>query len=388
VAHDQIRISREDLYEKVWTLPLRKLAPEFGLSDVGLAKICKRHSIPLPGLGYWTRVQFGKHPKRGTLPELEKTASSHTEIVIKPTPASGILKDLSGKIKAEAIRIQISDTDEVSHPLAIRTHKLLLHATKNEHGLLTPKSGAVSHIYVSDVALKRALRILSGLLRTLEEHNFTVKWGTDSNSSRLSIVALDEDLGLVISEKIDAVPHTLTQQELAQKKRGQWVWPPKWDYRSTGNLRLSIEGAPQGIRHSWGDGAVQRVEDCLGKFIASLPIVAEARKREREEHQQREQERKERATLEQERRERLEEYERRAKVLTKLAGKWKEARLMRDFATAFAKASSELCRTAAGKREAELFFIAAMDYAESVDPFSCPANVITEFRNFGKTHFF
>jgi hypothetical protein len=208
----------------------------------------------------------------GNASQLEKTASSQTEIVIKPTPAGRILKDLSGTVKAELIRIQISDTDEVSHPLSIRTQKLLSHATKNERGLLTPKNGAASHISVSDVALKRALRILSGLLRILEEHNFTVKWGTDPNSSRLSIVALDEDLGLVISEKIDAVPHTPTEQELAQKKkRGQWVWPPKWDYRSTGNLRLSIEGAPQGIRHSWGDGAVQRVEDCLGKFIASLP---------------------------------------------------------------------------------------------------------------------
>jgi hypothetical protein len=117
-------------------------------------------------------------------------------------------------------------------------------------------------------------------------------------------------------------------------------------------------------------------------------IVAEVRKREREEHQRRKQEWEERAKLEEERREQREEYQRRAMILTKLAGKWNEARLMRDFAAAFAKASSELCRTQAGKREAELFFIAAMEYAESVDPFSCPANVITEFRNFGKTHFF
>jgi hypothetical protein len=151
---------------------------------------------------------------------------------------------------------------------------------------------------------------------------------------------------------------------------------------------LSIEGAPQGIRHSWGDGAAQRVEDCIGKFIASLPIVAEARKREREEHRRREHEWEEQAKLEEERRERLEEYQRRAKVLTKLTGKWNEARLIRDFAVAFAKASSELCRTGAGKREAELFFIAAMEYAESVDPLNCIPNVITEFRNFGKTHFF
>jgi hypothetical protein len=387
VPHDQIRISREDLYEKVWTSPLRKLAPQFGLSDVGLAKICKRHSIPLPGLGYWTRVQFGKHVKREPLPQLEKTARNQIEIVIQPTPASAILKDVSSIVKVEPVQIQLSDTEPISHPLAIRTQKLLSHATKNERGLLIPKNGNVSHISVSDAALPRSLRILSGVLRVLEEQSFTIKWGTDGES-KLCILAFDEELGLTISEKIDAVPHTLTEQELARQKRGQWIYPPKWDYRSTGNLRLSIEGAPQGIRHSWGDGAEQRVESCIGKFMASLPIVAEARKRQREEQRRREQEWEERRRREQEEQARREERERRAEVLTKLAQEWSDAQRIRDFAVAFAKASSQFCRTEAGKREAEMFFIAAMEYADSVDPLNCIPNVITEFRHAKRKHRF
>lgn len=46
-----IKITREELYEKVWNTPMQKLAMEFGLSDVGLAKLCKRHQIPVPGRG-------------------------------------------------------------------------------------------------------------------------------------------------------------------------------------------------------------------------------------------------------------------------------------------------------------------------------------------------
>lgn len=387
MSYDQIRISREDLYERVWTSPLRRLAPEFGLSDVGLAKICRRYSIPLPGLGYWTRVQFGKHPKREPLPQLEKTASNQTDIVIQPTPAKAILEDVNTTVKTETVRIRLSDTEPVSHALALRTQKLLSHATKNERGLLTPKSGLVSHISVSAVALSRALRILSGLLRVLEEQNFTIRWATEQGS-KLRIVALDEELGLAISEKIDAVPHTLTEQELSRQKRGQWIYPPKCDYRSTGKLRISIEGAPQGIRHSWGDGAEQWVENCVGKFIASLPIVAEARKREREESRRREKEWQERRKREEEERAQQEEYERRAEVLTKLAQEWNSARLIREFGAAFAKASSHLCRTVAGKREAELFFIAAMEYADSVDPLNCIPNVITAFRHAGRKHGF
>ncbi len=46
---------REELYERVWTTPMRKLAQEFKYSDGGLAKLCRRHHTPIPGLGYWRK---------------------------------------------------------------------------------------------------------------------------------------------------------------------------------------------------------------------------------------------------------------------------------------------------------------------------------------------
>ena len=96
-----------------------KACPEFGHSDVGLAKICKRPFIPLPGLGYWTRVQFGKHPKREPLQQLEETAKNQAEIVIQPTSANSILKDLSSMVRAAPVQIRLSEIEPISHPLAI-----------------------------------------------------------------------------------------------------------------------------------------------------------------------------------------------------------------------------------------------------------------------------
>ncbi len=40
------RIRRAELYKEVWTTPIHQLAKKYGLSDVGLAKICKRYNIP------------------------------------------------------------------------------------------------------------------------------------------------------------------------------------------------------------------------------------------------------------------------------------------------------------------------------------------------------
>ena len=54
------QVSRETLYEQVWSTPMTKLAKEYGISDVALAKICKKLNVPYPGRGYWRRKETGK----------------------------------------------------------------------------------------------------------------------------------------------------------------------------------------------------------------------------------------------------------------------------------------------------------------------------------------
>jgi hypothetical protein len=47
---------------------MSKLARRLGISDVGLAKACRRADIPLPGVGYWAKLQYGKKVPRIPLP--------------------------------------------------------------------------------------------------------------------------------------------------------------------------------------------------------------------------------------------------------------------------------------------------------------------------------
>ena len=62
------KLSRQQLYEQVWSVSASRLATEFGLSDVGLAKLCKRHDIPRPPRGYWAKKEVGKAPAQTPLP--------------------------------------------------------------------------------------------------------------------------------------------------------------------------------------------------------------------------------------------------------------------------------------------------------------------------------
>jgi hypothetical protein len=81
MSSSSISIKRSDLYEKVWTLPLIKLAQEYGISDTGLGKICKRNNIPKPGLGYWAKLELGKSVRKTPLPPHVK---GDYEITITP----------------------------------------------------------------------------------------------------------------------------------------------------------------------------------------------------------------------------------------------------------------------------------------------------------------
>jgi hypothetical protein len=77
-------ITREELYEQIWKLPATKLAKELGISDVALAKICRKLNVPKPGPGHWRLVRLGWEMERPPLPALEEEARK--EAVIDPEP--------------------------------------------------------------------------------------------------------------------------------------------------------------------------------------------------------------------------------------------------------------------------------------------------------------
>jgi hypothetical protein len=47
-----ITINRNELYEQVWNEPVSRETPKYGISDVGLKKICRKDNVPTPPLGY------------------------------------------------------------------------------------------------------------------------------------------------------------------------------------------------------------------------------------------------------------------------------------------------------------------------------------------------
>lgn len=56
-------VTREDLYILVWKMPTTQVAKILGVSDVAVAKRCKKLNVPKPPRGYWAKVQSGLSPE-------------------------------------------------------------------------------------------------------------------------------------------------------------------------------------------------------------------------------------------------------------------------------------------------------------------------------------
>ncbi len=73
-------LTREALYDLVWTTPLSTLAQRWGLSRNGLAKICDRLLVPYPGRGYWN----ARRAERPPLPPAPPGSEVALDLSVRP----------------------------------------------------------------------------------------------------------------------------------------------------------------------------------------------------------------------------------------------------------------------------------------------------------------
>lgn len=81
-----VHLDRPTLFERVWSVPVDKLAKEWGLSGRGLSKACSRLKVPVPPRGYWARVAAGQRVHRPKLPILPPGQAEEILICV-PEPA-------------------------------------------------------------------------------------------------------------------------------------------------------------------------------------------------------------------------------------------------------------------------------------------------------------
>jgi hypothetical protein len=160
LSYRTVTFTREELFQRVWAEPLLKLAAEIGVSDVGLAKACRRAEIPLPGRGHWAKS--GKH--RPSPPKLPKTTAQATETISFQVLAEPEARLPRPERPSGATPITVPATLEAPDPLVRATLKVLSKAKVYEGRLLT-KGHTVLAVRISRTVLDRAMLLLDTLIK-------------------------------------------------------------------------------------------------------------------------------------------------------------------------------------------------------------------------------
>jgi hypothetical protein len=368
MTQTRIRLTRAELYEKVWITPVRTIAKEFGMSDVGLAKICRKHGIPIPPLGYWRKTETGHKVVR---PPLSPATNGPETLGIS------VRERLPPELAALAAEppLEIAIPSELSHDLVTRTEKLLASGKENEKKLVVPKDGTLAHLLVSREQMARALRIMNALFLALEERGHSISWPKEKEAA-LTLGIDGETVRFCVLEIIESLQHVMTPAEQKHPWRA-----PKWDYKLTGKLRFRMDNLPYsaGVRGTWSDGKCQRLEKCIGDFIVGLRIAAAALKKNRQEIEERERRWEEERKQQEEQRRRAAEHKRKAEFVTELMRNWEEAQKVRTFAKALAESSSKLELSDEQKSDIQQAVHWTTEYAELIDPLIDLTDSIAEF---------
>lgn len=185
-----MEFTRKELYEKIWTKPMTHVAKEVGLSDVGLGKVCKKHNIPKPSLGYWAKIAHGYKIKKPRLPALEKGASDRIIIIgyVPPKPPLDekqldVAQREVNRVNKIIASVSVADSDEAIHSLIIRARKNFSYARTLENGILLPQCKYHLDLKVTKDSLDRALSILNGLFKLLDQCEYAIKIKKDLPST-------------------------------------------------------------------------------------------------------------------------------------------------------------------------------------------------------------
>lgn len=300
--------TREEFYELVWSKPLTRLAKEFYMSDVALHKICRKHDIPNPPLGWWNKKEAGKPVERTPLPKaMEGTAR---KILIANADLSKEASTLSAV--REQARIHASGGDDADegppHPIVSRTLAALRKAEKPEKGLVSVSGRGLIRCSIAPASTDRMGVGLSRIVRAVALQGFQIK----EDGDWVGFVSETETLGFSITETVKRVPYVLTpseaKQQAAYEKREErrlrssswrdFEFAPhfqEWDYQPTGQLAIELEQVWGDVRprSTFRDGKIQRFETMASDVAVAVAVLAAAKTDERLKQAARERKRKE-----------------------------------------------------------------------------------------------
>lgn len=275
MANEPIVLTRETLYQQVWSEPIIHVARRVGLSGRGLGKLCARYSIPVPPRGWWAKKQHGHNVRQTPLPPVGDPRLER--IVLHPSDSAPLEVEAPELLRESSPewRIDVDEELQISHPLVKRAATAIRTSScdpskrpafpwnrRHQAKLSRPGPGCLD-VSVSKALVSRALRIMQALLTAFDKRGYEV---SVSPEDATIVKVLDEPFQIALTERF--------KQVFVKHRYGQGM-----ELEPSGRLMLRIGSSDSttGIV----DKPAQLIESLLNRFVAQLVRRALDAKRDR-----------------------------------------------------------------------------------------------------------
>lgn len=298
-----MNLSRKELYELAWSKPMTALAKEYGFSDGGFAKICRRHQVPIPPRGYWAKKTAGANVPKIKLPSKNENEMVYIE-TRKPISDEDVLEKQakSNQEKTEILKIgNIKVPTDISEPHKF-TSNTRIHFDKKIKKINTAKEsktlpnnylsiinlmyrGRIDchenncfNLTVSENLVDRALIFLDTLTKEMELRGFKIQSNRE-NKFAASVIAIkdNEKINFQISEGYKYQPLDKNSKKMSELER--LLYSDK-EPVPTGKLTFSAHTIESHIGKNWTDGK-RLIEETLPNIIHELINLSTRQKQHR-----------------------------------------------------------------------------------------------------------
>lgn len=362
------RLTREQLYDLVWSEAMHRLAKQIGISDVAIAKHCRKIGVPIPKRGYWNKRQAGHGVKRTPLPErdlatvnlvtLSGTLPTELRARIKGQPGISDAADedielLTSRLRKRLGKVTVPRDLSNAHPII---KGLLEKDEKIRREALTQRF-AWRQPYFDSPFERRRLRFLNGLFLGFAKIGGSLWLRGDTA----------RELGVHIGNA--GFRFELDKTGQLRRRGGSGASEGK------GRLYLSVSANAPGVTTRWEDGDASPLESQITEVIVGMLVAGEHSHRHCLERQaaweRRQREEAERAEIRRKEEEERRERERlaaieKAKVDELLQGAeaYRAAHNLREYIKAIKVAAGEH----AGTMEFQTWYAWAFAEADKLDP--------------------
>jgi hypothetical protein len=326
-------LKRSELYELVWKQPVRTVAADIGISDVALAKACRKHKIPMPGRGAWRRKECGYKVKQVPLPMLPdgkdpiitfRATRGSQEVASPPSPEEALEQRPEN-------RVTVAQELLKRHKFVRRTLANLRQQARGPRPLVSTRGIDRFQVSVARTSFERVERLLQALVRAWTVRGYELVEG-EAGKSLLTVKVNGEPIALAINERTKRVVHVPTEKEKLRMELNPGWEPDLYDTVPTGTLAIRVANSPdQPQRATVRDRSGAPLEVRLNELLARM---AEAARLIRERHEEQERQRKkweEEARRREEARQQAQLERARLRRMTELVELWQEQEGLRGF---------------------------------------------------------